>query len=258
MTRVLDDISQSPALRSGPLRPDSAEDLMVRLLQNLGSRKEVEQYLRLFSSVEEQRFAVIKVSGGVVQEELEALASSIAFLDKVGLTPVIIHGAGPQLLQAELAAGVSTTKTDRGERIVNDDSIVLARKVYQRENLRIVGALEALGTRARPIPTGAFVAEKSDDRLGFAPATRPQAMLYGEHLDSGPVLLAISPAGQEMKQGQRVGAARDTGTDRANARDRSKERVGFVFAYVILRRSLHRTVRPSPAESSHWMILDSA
>ncbi len=154
-------------MRPTPVRPDSTEDLMIRLLQNLGSRKEVEQYLRLFSSVEEQRFAVIKVSGGVVQHELEALASSIAFLDKVGLTPVIIHGAGPQLAQAELTAGVSSTN-NQGERIVTDESIVLARKVYQRENLRIVNALEALGTRARPIPTGVFAAEIIDDgRLGY-------------------------------------------------------------------------------------------
>ena len=169
MTRGLpDDVSVIPALRSGPLRPDSAEDLMVRLLQNLGSRKEVEQYLRLFSSVEEQRFAVIKVSGGVVQSELEALASSIAFLDKVGLTPVIIHGAGPQLKQAEEAAGVHSTINEAGERVISAESIGLARKVFQRENLRIVNALEALGTRARPIPTGVFAAEPVDDgRLGY-------------------------------------------------------------------------------------------
>ena len=169
MTRGLpDDVSVIPALRSGPLRPDSAEDLMVRLLQNLGSRKEVEQYLRLFSSVEEQRFAVIKVSGGVVQSELEALASSIAFLDKVGLTPVIIHGAGPQLKQAEEAAGVRSTINEAGERVISAESIGLARKVFQRENLRIVNALEALGTRARPIPTGVFAAEPVDDgRLGY-------------------------------------------------------------------------------------------
>jgi acetylglutamate kinase len=155
-------------LTTSATKPDSTEDLIVRLLKNLGSRKEVEQYLKLFSSVEEKRFAVIKVSGGVVENELEALASSIAFLDKVGLTPVVIHGAGPQLKAAEAAAGVVTSKTPEGERIVTEESIALARKVYQRENLRIVGALEALGTRARPIPTGAFVAEKSDDgRLGF-------------------------------------------------------------------------------------------
>ncbi len=155
-------------LRSAPLRPDSAEDLMIRLLQNLGSRKEVEQYLRLFSSVEEQRFAIIKVSGGVVQSELEALASSIAFLDKVGLTPVIIHGAGPQLQAAEEAAGIRVAVSERGERIVSAEAIGLARKVFQRENLKIVNALEALGTRARPIPTGVFAADPIDDgRLGY-------------------------------------------------------------------------------------------
>lgn len=168
MNRTLTPRAGEPALRSAPLRPDSAEDLMVRLLQNLGSRKEVEQYLRLFSSVEEQRFAVIKVSGGVVESELEALASSIAFLDKVGLTPVIIHGAGPQLRAAEEAAGLAETRTVGGERVVSAEAIGLARKVYQRENLRIVNALEALGTRARPIPTGVFTAEPIDEnRLGF-------------------------------------------------------------------------------------------
>jgi acetylglutamate kinase len=149
-------------------KPDSTEDLIVRLLKNLGSRKEVEQYLRLFSSVEEKRFAVIKVSGGVVENELDALASSIAFLDKVGLTPVVIHGAGPQLQAAERAAGVTSPAGPDGSRVVTEESIALARKVFQRENLRIVNALEALGTRARPIPTGAFVAEKLDEgRLGF-------------------------------------------------------------------------------------------
>ncbi|MDP2341730.1 MAG: acetylglutamate kinase [Deltaproteobacteria bacterium] len=149
------------------MKPDSTEDLIVRLLKNLGSKKEVEQYLRLFSSVEEKRFAVIKVSGGVVDTELDALVSSIAFLDKVGLTPVVIHGAGPQLLAAEKQAGVASTN-DKGERIVTEASIALARKVFQKENLRIVGALEAIGTRARPIPTGVFIAEKIEDgRLGF-------------------------------------------------------------------------------------------
>ncbi len=149
------------------MKPDSTEDLIVRLLKNLGSRKEVEQYLKLFSSVEEKRFAVIKVSGGVVDTELDALASSIAFLDKVGLTPVVIHGAGPQLIAAEKLAGVSS-QNGKGERVVTEDSIALARKVFQKENLRIVNALEALGVRARPIPTGVFVGEKIEDgRLGF-------------------------------------------------------------------------------------------
>jgi acetylglutamate kinase len=143
------------------------EDLIVKLLRSLGSKKEVDSYLKLFASVEEKRFAVIKVSGGVVLDELESLASSIAFLDRVGLTPVVVHGAGPQLLAALKEAGVSAN-TDDGERRTTDRGIEIARKVFQRENLRIVDALEALGVDARPVPTGVFEAEMIDRRrLGF-------------------------------------------------------------------------------------------
>jgi acetylglutamate kinase len=143
------------------------EDLIVRLLRSLGSRKEVEQYLKLFTEVDQRRFAVIKVSGGVVQTELDALASSLAFLDKVGLTPVVLHGAGPQLLAALAEAGVPTS-TPSGERMTTEKGIEIARRVYQRENLRIVDALEALGIDARPVPTGVFEAQLIDkERLGY-------------------------------------------------------------------------------------------
>ncbi len=145
----------------------STEELIVRLLRSLGSRKEVEQYLKLFTEVDQRRFAVIKVSGGVVKTELDALASSLAFLDKVGLTPVVLHGAGPQLAEALAEAGVPST-TATGERMITEKGIEIARKVYQRENLRIVDALEALGIDARPVPTGVFEAQLIDkERLGY-------------------------------------------------------------------------------------------
>jgi acetylglutamate kinase len=146
---------------------ERAEDLIVRLLRALGSRKEVDSYLKLFSSVEERRFAVIKVSGGVVKDELDTLASSIAFLDRVGLTPVVLHGAGPQLLDALKTEGISAA-TDDGERRTTERGIEIARRVFQEENLKIVDALEALGVDARPVPTGVFEAELIDRRrLGF-------------------------------------------------------------------------------------------
>jgi acetylglutamate synthase len=42
------------------------------------------------------KFAVIKV-GGAVLSDLDELALSLSFLYRVGLYPVILHGAGPQL-----------------------------------------------------------------------------------------------------------------------------------------------------------------
>jgi acetylglutamate kinase len=40
---------------------------------------------------------VVKVGGAVLRDDLDALTSSLAFLQDVGLTPIVIHGAGPQL-----------------------------------------------------------------------------------------------------------------------------------------------------------------
>ena len=78
-------------------------DTIVRLLSNIGSAKEIQQYLKRFSQRDASRFAVVKVGGAILQDDLDALVSSLAFLQQVGLTPIVIHGAGPQL-DEELAA----------------------------------------------------------------------------------------------------------------------------------------------------------
>jgi bifunctional N-acetylglutamate synthase/kinase len=140
---------------------------IVRLLSNIGSRKEVEQYLKRFSSVESTRFAVVKVGGATLRDDLDNLASSLSFLARVGLYPIVIHGGGVQLNEALEAEGIDIERID-GMRVTTAQVLEVARKVFQRENLRLVEALEALGTRARPITSGVFEAEPMDQqRLGL-------------------------------------------------------------------------------------------
>lgn len=78
----------------------SVQDTITRLLYSLGSKREVERHLRIFSASshpsQPAKFAVIKV-GGAVLGQLDELALSLSFLYRVGLYPVILHGAGPQL-----------------------------------------------------------------------------------------------------------------------------------------------------------------
>ncbi|EEB90028.1 hypothetical protein MPER_11818, partial [Moniliophthora perniciosa FA553] len=84
-------------------------DTITRLLYSLGSKREVERHLRIFSSSshpsQPAKFAVIKV-GGAVLDNLDELALSLSFLYRVGLYPVVLHGAGPQLNQLIEQAGV--------------------------------------------------------------------------------------------------------------------------------------------------------
>ena len=66
----------------------STRSTVVQLLNNIGSKREVQQYLSHFSSVSSQQFAVIKVGGAIITEHLEALVSALAFLAQIGLYPV--------------------------------------------------------------------------------------------------------------------------------------------------------------------------
>ncbi|OLL24067.1 Protein ARG5,6, mitochondrial [Neolecta irregularis DAH-3] len=150
-------------IRSYTISYDSSPDrsAIIRLLSSIGSKREVEQYLRYFSSVKSQKFAVIKVGGAIITQELDTLASSLAFLNRVGLYPIVIHGAGPQLNKLLEDQGVVPDYID-GIRITNAQTLKVARRVFLEENLKLVEALENLGTRARPIPDGVFMADYLD------------------------------------------------------------------------------------------------
>ena len=134
----------------------STRELIVKLLSNFGSRKEVDQYLKQFARVEQKRFAVIKVGGRLLAEELEALATSLNFLHQVGLTPVVVHGAGPQIAAGFVEAGVDPE--DWAQR-TSSRALEVVRRVFRRENLRLVDMLEEMGARGRSIVGGVFEAE---------------------------------------------------------------------------------------------------
>ena len=106
----------------------SEKETILRLLGNMGSRREVEQYVRQFSAVASQQFAVIKVGGAVLTDELASLASSLSFLYRVGLYPIVVHGAGPQLNTLLENAGIEPRYAD-GIRVTDPRTLDIARKV---------------------------------------------------------------------------------------------------------------------------------
>lgn len=131
---------------------------IVRLLSNMASAREVQLYLKRFSQIDATRFAVVKVGGAVLRDELGALVSSLAFLQQVGLTPIVIHGAGPQLDAEMMAAGIEKKLVD-GLRYTSPEGLAVVRRVFQIENLRLVEALQAEGVRATSTLSGVFECE---------------------------------------------------------------------------------------------------
>lgn len=139
----------------------STRSTVIQLLSKIGSKREVQQYLSHFSSVSSQQFAVIKVGGAIITDHLESLTSALAFLVHVGLYPVVVHGAGPQLNKLLEDAGVER-HFEEGIRVTDGKTLAVARKLFLEENLKLVEALEDIGVRARPITTGVFTADYLD------------------------------------------------------------------------------------------------
>ena len=155
-----------------PVHDLQTRQTIVRLLSSMGSAKEVTQYLKRFSQLDAARFAVVKVGGAVLRDDLQALTSSLAFLQDVGLTPIVIHGAGPQLDAALADAGIEK-RTVGGLRATSPQALAVVRRVFHAQNLQLVEALQAQDTRATSIVSGVFEADYLDrDGLGLVGAVQ--------------------------------------------------------------------------------------
>jgi acetylglutamate synthase len=138
--------------------------LIARLLENIGSRGEVNQYLRYYASAEPQKFAIVGVGGQVIESSHDALVSSFTFLHRVGLFPII--------------------------------ALDVTRRVFEAESIRLADALEAAGTRARPLNGGVFQASADAHVTGVTTASIVSAIKTKQ-------LPIVAPAG-ETPDGQLV------------------------------------------------------
>lgn len=197
---------------SGSPQSRSTRSTVIQLLNNIGSKREVEQYLKYFTSVSSQQFAVIKVGGAIITHQLRELASCLAFLYHVGLYPIVLHGTGPQINDLLEIEGVEPEYID-GIRVTNPKTMEIVRKCFLEQNLTLVNALEEMGVRARPITGGVFGAEFLDEnkyqlvgKINEVNKDPVEAAINAGYL---PILtsLAVSPSGQLLNVNADVAAS---------------------------------------------------
>ena len=141
------------------------KDTILKLLGAIGSEKEIKKYIEKFSSPD-QRFAVIKVGGSVIQNDLENLIASLVFLDQVGLKPVILHGAGPILSERLEQKGIEFSFVD-GQRVTSSEVRDVAKDVFEATNKKLVDALRSKGAHAQGLVKDVFECIKGNSQLGL-------------------------------------------------------------------------------------------
>ncbi len=182
--------------------PETRETI-ARLLQTLSGRKEVEAYLSRYAGVAAHRFAVIRVDGGLLFDQQHAVASALSFLHRVGLLPIVVHGAGRRLGEALASAGCDLRWID-GSPVVPPAAAEAMRRVYQQANLALVDALADAGVAARPVPAGVFLANPRDPQT-FGLVGRvsdvddaPLRSAFAAHQIPVVTDLALSPEGRVL------------------------------------------------------------
>ena len=140
--------------------------------------------MKYFSVAEADKFALVRVSGDVLHdpEQTRKVATALAFLHRVGLVPVVVHGAGiftgrrgvdvTRALEVLDASSDSDPegppKPGRRQRASAEAEAALeaGQKYLQAANAALVQELERAGIPAAAFPTGVFQCEPDDTYEG--------------------------------------------------------------------------------------------
>lgn len=175
---------------------------IVRLLSTMASAKEIDQYLKRFSQLDAKRFALVNIDGAILRDaqEAEATASSLSFLQQVGLTPIVLLGGSSG------AADESATH-ERAASAAGEPQEIAAGEMFYGLNLKLVQLLQEQGTRATSITAGVFAADVSTSNASSRLATVSAVRLapIEASLDAGsiPVISSVgeTPSSQTIEIG---------------------------------------------------------
>lgn len=165
------------------------------LLSNLEQGREVRTYLQQFSRSSGGCFAVIKVGGAIVAEQAEILGENLALLQALGLKPLVVFGAGPQLDARLSAAGIGTERVD-DLRVTSAKAVSIVAEEVAATGLALIDAMASHGARGVLAPPALVQAEMLDGarygRVGAAKTIYQPALKQLLHADAVPLVGCIA------------------------------------------------------------------
>lgn len=154
--------SVQPMRNQATLHPKNVE----QLIEVVGSCQDLKQYRALYNDGN-PKYAVVKVGGEVIQKELSVLVDGLGFLKNVGLFPIIVHGAGPQLNSYLNKNFNYEPQYNQGQRITDSYVLQAARKVFLDTNLKLVNALQEAKQPAVSVAGGLFDCVQMNPEIGL-------------------------------------------------------------------------------------------
>lgn len=124
--------------------------MVEELIKKAGVLVEALPYIQAFRG----QIVVIKFGGSAmeVKSHAESILADVAFMECVGMRPVLVHGGGKAISREMKQEGIEPNFV-KGLRVTCEDSIRVVHRVMKEEiNPGIVASLERFGARAKGIP----------------------------------------------------------------------------------------------------------
>ncbi len=141
-------------------------ELVIEFLKIINGDKESQRFVRLFKKYGPARFALIKLSGAVIEESVNLIAMDLAYLSNLDLYPIVIHGGGKQIDIELKRYGMHSLKRD-GIRITAEEHLPIIKKVLDRINYELVDKIIKYGGRAQGLTENVFLSEKYNELYGY-------------------------------------------------------------------------------------------
>jgi acetylglutamate kinase len=145
----------------------SQQNLIRDVLQQLASTKEVDYYLNQYNNTNQVKFAVVKVGGNVIEKQLKQLSQSLSLLTQLGLTPIILHGAGPQM-DAEIDKQKFSVNKIDGLRVTDSQTLNIIKPVIKGVHEKLIKALNTENIKTQSLFNQIFVCDYLDkEKYGY-------------------------------------------------------------------------------------------
>ncbi len=174
--------------------------------------KQAERYLKDLQKFEAHRQLLIKVGGGLLEDETAVLelSEALAELARHGIHTLLIHGGGPQLSEAMKRYKVDARFID-GKRYTDEATLKLAKSVFAGLTNDLVKALQANGIDAAALPAEELFKAKRDPALGLV-GTEVTSVASKAIIDalSRASVLVLYPLARDTDTGETLNVNADT------------------------------------------------
>jgi acetylglutamate kinase len=115
----------------------------LKYFKKIKNPKEFEIFLEQYKNAQVGKFAIIKLSGSTLENHIESIAEDIAFLYKLDLIPMIIHGAGKALDKE-----ISQVKINN-IRVTSSEDIYKVKEITNSLTNRLIEEITKFGGKAK-------------------------------------------------------------------------------------------------------------